>query len=701
MQILGLHIIDFSIVIFYTLLMLWLGIRAHRRTKDTEDFFMAGRKLGKAYQFFLNFGNSTHADQAAAVSREIFRQGVGGMWIQYLVLFLTPFYWFTAALFRRIRLITLGDYYDERFDSKFLGGAFATFTLIMAIIGSAAAYMVAGKTFMALTPKPASAYTVEERRSVEGFKEYQELKGRIDQGLTPEEKNRYEELNERNKRGELKSLISYTDPMAFYLVFTALVAVYTILGGLLAAAFTDAVQGSLIVVFSVMLIPLGLARIGGFSGLHASVPDYMFNIFGSVNVGEYAWYTILAMVVANLVSIIASAPMLMTAGSAKDEWTARFGILSGMYFKRLLMVFWALTGLIAIALYAGKLHDPDLIWGFMSRDLLVPGALGLMLAAILAANMASLNTVSLTNSALFIKNLYQPFVPNKSEKHYLTVGRIAVAVTLLGGIWFAFFVGNLLDLFKYFISMPAIFGASVWLGFTWRRLTKWAVIIQVIICLLIYAVIPNLFQSLDWATRNPAFLVETERRLVTITTGALKEDVEAGRATKIGEAIKKQHTMEPEGVFFEKVARLVPSDPNSPKVGLGRFQAEVWVVSWLGFDFTKCTKAQLVALRFFFDALFPIFLLLLLSFVTKRPDKKRLDRFYGRLHTPVQPTPEQEHAAIEDAANHPEKFESRKIWPGSNWEILKPGKSDFIGFGVSWLLVGVIILILWGMVSIR
>ena len=50
---------------------------------------------------------------------------------------------------------------------------------------------------------------------------------------------------------------------------------------------------------------------------------------------------------------------------------------------------------------------------------------------------------------------------------------------------------------------------------------------------------------------------------------------------------------------------------------------------------------------------------------------------------------------------HPEKFEGRKLWPGSQWEIMKPGKKDYIGFGGTWLLVGVILVLLWLMVTIR
>ncbi|MFH2000047.1 MAG: sodium:solute symporter family protein [Planctomycetota bacterium] len=695
MNFFGLHILDIVIICLYVVIILWLGWRAGTDTKNTDDFYIAGRKLGKFYQFFLNFGNATDSNQAVGVSREIYRMGIGGMWIQFLVLFLTPFYWFTAMLFRRCRQITIGDYFTERFQSPFLGGAFAVFTLLMAFIGGGASYMVAGKTMEALTPKPAELCTPEEQASIEMFREYSALQSRQDHGLNPEEQARYEELNERNKRGELHSFVSYVNRYLFYIIYAVIVAAYTMLGGFLAAAITDAIQGVLIITFSLILIPIGLSRIGGFEGLHASVPDYMFELFGSASTSEYTWYAILGMILANLVSIVATAPSMAVAGSARDEMTARVGILSGMFFKRFIMLFWALAGLLAIGLYSGKLHDPDLIWGHMTYDLLFPGGIGLMLAGILAANMSSLDALSVSNSALFIRNLYQPLFPGRSERHYINVGRVVIAIIVLGGVGAAVLVDNLLDLFKYFISIPAVFGAAIWLGFIWRRLTRWAVIVQVIVCFSIYALIPNLFQTLDSVRNNEHFLLQTDAKEVMITTGALTEDVEQGAAAKVGDPIRRRHIIEPTGVFFEKVVRSDPSDPDSPLTGQGRFHAEIWVLSGLGIDFSRCTKAQLVATRFFFDALFPFVLLFLLSAFTRPGDKKTLDRFFGKMHTPVQPTLEQEEIALEEAALHPERFEGEKIWPGSSWEVLKPGWTDVAGFGGSWILVGVVIFLLW------
>lgn len=701
MRIFGLHYIDAFVIAFYVVLIIWIGKRAARRITDTGEFYLAGRGLGKVYQFFLNFGCSTNADQAVAVSRETYRQGIGGMWIQFLVLFLTPFYWFSTFFFRRVRLTTIGDFFTERFRSRLLGGGYAVFILLVSILGMGAGFMVAAKTMMALTPKSYEECSGAERRSIEDFQEYQRLKAKKgEKGLSEAEKDLYLELDNKNKRGELHSFYSHTDPLVFYIGFALIVGIYTMLGGFRAAAITDAIQGVLIVVFSVILIPIGLSKVGGFAGLHAKVPDYMFELFGTVALTDYAWYTIVAMVLANLVSIITVPAGMQTSGSAKDEMTARFGMIGGMFFKRLIMLFWALAGLLAIALYAGQLHDPDLIWGYMTSDLLFPGLIGLMLVGILAAIMSSLDAASVSYSALFIRNLYEPVYPGKSDRHYLFIGKIAIAVSLIGGVGMALLINNLLELFKYVISIPAIFGASIWLGFVWRRLTKSAVAIQVVICLLIYIVIPVVFPMLDWVRYNEDFLLETKAETIYYEREALEEDVEKGYAAQVGEKITKKKEIEPTGVFFEKVALEDPENPDSRKVGLERFHAELWIISWFGADLQGLPKSMLLALRFFFDALFPFVLLFAISFFTRPVHKPNLDRFFAKLHTPVQATPEAEKEALEESYQNPEKFKQDKVFPNSNWEILKPTWVDYLGFFGSWVLVGVVLLLLWLMVNI-
>jgi SSS family solute:Na+ symporter len=298
-----------------------------------------------------------------------------------------------------------------------------------------------------------------------------------------------------------------------------------------------------------------------------------------------------------------------------------------------------------------------------------------MLVGVLAATMAALGAAVVAYAALFVRNLYKPLVPDRSERHYLVVGRMVIAVALLGAVGVAMLIDNLLVLYQYIISLPAIFGASIWLGFTWRRVTKWAVIIQVLACVALYAVIPNVFPHVDAIARNPAYLQETRPQGTDNTRGA--------------------------AVLFERVARVNPADPASPRVGLGRFHAEIWVLSALGIDFSGFNKAQLVATRFFFDAAFPFVLLFLLSHLTPRVPAPVVNRFFARLHTPVQPTPDCDRTAVLAACQDPGRYESRKLVPGSQWEIMKPGRQDLLGFGGTWLLVGVVLLLLWAMVHAR
>lgn len=702
MHLLGLHILDLVIIVAYLAGIVWLGQRLGAKTHGMDDFFLAGRKLGKTYQFFLNFGCSTNADQAVAVSREVYRQGIGGMWIQSLVLFLTPFYWFTTLLFRRVRLTTIGDFYAERFQSPFLAAAYAIFTLALsAFIGGGIGMLVAGKTMVAMTPKAIEQCTPAERTSILEFREFQQLDARRTTGLADDERARWEVLQHKQQRGELRSFASHVNQTWFFIIYAVVVGAYTMMGGFKAAVVTDGIQGVLIIIFSVVLVPIGLSRLGGFAGLHAAVPTHLFELFGSASLSDYAWYTVMGMVLANLVSIVAVVSGMQTAGSATNEFAARIGMIGGMFAKRILMLCWALAGLIAIGLYAGRLDDPDLIWGVMTTDLLWPGGIGLMLVGVLAANMSTLDASAVSHSALFIRNLYRPVVPGRSDAHYMLVGRLVIAVTLCGAVLVAMVVDNLLELFQYIISVPAIFGASIWLGFVWRRVTTKAVVAQVAICLVLYAVIPTAFQRIDTATRYQPWLAQTAARTVTVTAPATLDDVRAGHAAETGQVTTREQVMPPVGIYFERIVRIDPADPASALEGRGRFHSELWVMNWFGVDFTHWSKSHLVAARFFFDALFPFVLLVLFSWVTRPVPAAVLDPFFARVHTPVQPTPEADAAEVQASYANPRRFDYDKLFPGHNWEILKPAASDYAGFFGTWALVGVIVLLLWAMVTIR
>lgn len=690
MYLLGLHLIDWIIIFFYFVGMIYIGKWASRKIKNTQDFYQGGRSFGKLFFAFLNFGNITSADQATGVSREIYRQGLSGLWFQNLVLFITPFYWFSSILQRRTRYIGPGDIYHHRFESRFLAGLYAVYILLIAIYGGSMGFLLTGKTMKALMVKPATAYTVEEKQSVEGFKRYKELEEKQKFApLASEEKEEFRVLQEKMKQGELHPYISYLNLTLFYFIYAAIVGAYTILGGLFAAVVTDIIQGLLILFLSIILIPVGLVKLGGFSGLHAKVPDYMFELFGSAATSEYTWYFVAAMVAVNLIGLAPRS--FTTGGSAKDDHSARIGMMVGAFSKRFVTIGWALTGLIAVGLYAGQLADPTMIWGHITKDLLGIGFVGIMVAAIMAANMSSIDAQSLEWSAAFTKNILVPIRPRIREKTQVLAGRIIIFFVLISSIYFARKVDDIFVMFKYVLSIGTIIGPALWLVYFWRRLTTNAVVIQMILTIFTTVVIPNVAPTFESVRTNPNLTIQTEERIVVITTKALQADVEAGRADFVGQGIEKNKVHPPSAIFFDKVVRENPEDPNSRLIGQGAFRNQLFYLAKLGLPVEKLSKAQLATASFLFDIIFPFIILFGVSLITKRNSESILHEFYGAIHTPAVADQKEDARLVKEAVENPEIVRQRKLFPNTDWEFWKPDRWDIWGFVISWLVVFLII----------
>jgi SSS family solute:Na+ symporter len=686
----GLHYLDWLIIILYFLLMVVIGVWARRRIVNARDFYQGGRSFGKVLSTFLSFGSMTSSDQAAGVTREIYRQGLSGLWFQNLTLFLTPFYWFTSILQKRVRYIGPGDMYLHRFESRNLGMLFATYTLLVAVYGGAFALVITGKTLQAMMVKPPSEYTAQQAQAVHDFNRYQEIvQKQTHVPLGEQEKAELVLLQEKDKRGELQSFVSYLNINWFYVSYALIVGAYTILGGLFAVAFTDIIQGILILFLSFSMIPLGLIKLGGFAGLHARVPDYMFELFGSGAVSEYTWYFVAAFATANLVGL---PPKNFTSGGApKDDMTARVGTIVGSFAKRFVTIGWALTGLIAVGLFGGMLSDPTMIWGHMTLELLGPGFVGLMIAAIMAGNMSTKGAVCLEFSAAFTQNILLPLRPKTGQRAQVNIGRLVIVIVLFSSIYFARRLDDVFLLFKNIISIGTIIGPALWLVYFWRRLTTAAVVVQMVLSILTTAVIPSVAPMFEAVRTNPALTVQTPERVYVISTKAVAEDVTLGLADSVGQIVQKRKVQPPIAIYFDEVVRENEHDPASRLVGQGSFKNQIYYCSLLGVPVESMNKAQLSTISLLFDITFPFLVLFVVSPLTKRNSEKTLREFYGAVHTPTIADPEEDARRVKEAIEHPEIVESRKLFPHTDWEFWKPTKADIWGFIGCWVMVGVII----------
>src|SRR3954471_14638532 len=195
----SLHVLDLAIIISYLAAVVWIGRRAAAATQSEDGFFLAGRKLGKLYQFFLNFGNATEPQGAVSTASFVYQQGAPGSWLSFQTVFMNPYFWFMNVWFRRVRLTTLSDLFEDRFGSRGLSMFYALFQILVACVflgfGNVTAYKIASS----LVVKPEAAYTVEDRARVEGYHELKSLeKANTDGTLTPETKSRLESLRDQD-----------------------------------------------------------------------------------------------------------------------------------------------------------------------------------------------------------------------------------------------------------------------------------------------------------------------------------------------------------------------------------------------------------------------------------------------------------------------------------------------------------------------
>lgn len=702
MRILGLHDLDLAILLAFLIATMAIGVWAARGVKKESDFYLGGRRFGRWLQFFLNFGNSTDTTGAITISREVFREGAGGIWIGLQTLFITPFYWFTQPWFRRARLTTMSDLFVDRFNSQSLAAAYAAFNIFIALFTMGMGNVATFKATSAVMVKPPSQYTAAEAREVAEYKEYRGLLSQVDVGTLPKaQRERFEFLNSLYARGDLRAFISYISPLPFYIIYTTIIAIYIILGGLRAAAITDAMQGLLILVMSILMIPIGLHAVGGLHGLHEIVPAFKFQLFGTEAMSEYTWYSIFAIFFASLVQILGLLHNMSSAGSATNEDTARFGMIVGGFSKRFILIAWMFCGLLAIAVLKGGLADPDNAWGSLSLALLGPGLLGLMLSGIVLGHMPSVGVSAVAVSALATRNLYEPAVKGKSEKHYLRVGQLAVAGVLIMAVIFAMIFSNVLEMVTMMITFNTFFGAAVFLIFFWRRLTAKAIMIGLVIWVVLIGIVPWTIPHSVWIRRQTSMIVQTPQRVIKVVGGATKADVLAGRAKKIGEPIKKEHVLLPHAVYFASVARINPKDEHSALEGIGRFNVEAYILHLIGIPVQNFTAAGLVTTHWLFDGLFPFIELIILSLLTRPCEVERGNAFYAKMKTPIaREGHDEDRKQVELSYADPHRFDDQKLFPHTNWEFTKWNRKDFLGFFGCWIVVGVVLVFLWATVTI-
>ena len=421
--------LDWVVLGAYLVVITTIGLLVGYRVRQSGEYFLGGRRFGPWLMMGQSFGVGTHAEMPVALAGAVYTMGASAIWFQWKNLFATPFFWIMAPVFRRIRRTTMAEFTEDRYGS-WMGGIYIVFAMCFFIINTGSMLKGAGKVISQATGGQIGANEI-------------------------------------------------------VVAMTVIFVLYSFVGGLVAAAWTDLFQGILIIALSFMLVPLGWQVVGGLDGMKASLEPFRFSLATPGGIGPWM---ILMLTVNGLIGIMAQPHMLATVGTGKDERTCRIGMLFGNMIKRVCTVGWAVVGLIVAAMVAqghpegASLSDPENAFGFACRQLLVPGTLGLMIASILAANMSTCSAFLVDSGALFTEGLYRKrLAPGRPDGHYLWVGRTSgLVITLLGVLYAVFLIQSVLYTFLLTETMSTFVGISVLGGIVWPRANRWGALASLV-----------------------------------------------------------------------------------------------------------------------------------------------------------------------------------------------------------------------------
>jgi SSS family solute:Na+ symporter len=416
----------------YLVLTLGIGIFAGTRVHNTTDFAVAGRSLPLAMVITTTFATWFGAETVMGIPATFMEGGLGGVvedpfGASMCLVLVGAFF---AARLYKMNLLTIGDYYRERYGKGV--EIFCSVAIILSYLGWVAAQITAlGLVFSLLTG-------------------------------------------------------GWLTPMEGMILGTGLVLAYVLVGGMLAVAWTDFLQ--------MIVLVCGLSFIAYLAGEQAGGADKVFALAQERNWLDFlpentlhSWLFFIAAAITMMLGSIPQQDVFQRVMSAKDANTARTGTMIGgfsyLLFAFVPMFIAAAAMVIMPAETTALLADdsqkilPTLIMNHMPVIAQI-----LFFGALLSAIMSTSSATLLAPSTSFVENILRNIYPHLSDKQVLLALRVSVLVFAASVLTYAVVMDgtSIYELVSGAYQIPLV-GAFVPLvfGLYWKRATTQGAVLSI------------------------------------------------------------------------------------------------------------------------------------------------------------------------------------------------------------------------------
>lgn len=421
-----LHIIDWIIILIYFVIILGLAWWVIKKAqKDSADYFLAGRHLGWFIVGASIFASNIGSEHLVGLAGSGATDGVAMAHYELHAWCLLVLGWIMVPFYMRSKVFTMPEFLERRF-SPASRTILSVISLVAYVLTKIAVGIFAGGiVFSVLLP----------------------------------------EMN-------FLGMNSFWIGSILIIVLTGL---YSIMGGLKAVVYTEALQTVVLIFGSILVTIFGLEALGGWGELKAIAGSEMFNLwkplvpdgmestwFPIKEAGKMAWYfndnypwlgMLFAAPIIGLWYWTTDQYIVQRVLGAPNETEARRGTIAAAMLKLLPVFIFIIPGMIAFALaksgqssiLQSELFSPDgeLIrenaqkaFPLLVANILPVGVRGIVVAGLLAALMSSLAGVFNASATLFTMDFYSRFKPEASQKQLVWIGRVATGVmVIIGLLW--------------------------------------------------------------------------------------------------------------------------------------------------------------------------------------------------------------------------------------------------------------------------
>jgi SSS family solute:Na+ symporter len=416
--------LDWLIILAYFVMLAGITWWVVRRSRDTaDDYFLAGRNLGWMIVGASIFASNIGSEHLVGLAGSGATSGVALAHYELHAWCLLVLGWVLVPFYLRSRVYTTPEFLERRFSGT-ARWVLSLISLVAYVLTKMAVGIFAGGVVFAT--------------------------------LMP----------------ELSLRVAGLEFNSFWIGSVAVVlltGLYTVVGGMRAVAYTEAVQTFVLVAGALLLTAFGLHLLGGWGELRAVLGSDTFNLWKPMippgmtgtwapvkEPGRIAWYfntnypwvgMLLCAPISGLWYWCTDQYIVQRTLGARDETEARRGTIFAAFLKLLPVFIFIIPGMIAVALArTGRVPglapmvgaDGSVVtsvaqgaFPLMVQHALPVGLRGIVVAGLLAALMSSLAGAFNASSTLFTMDFYRKFRPDAAQHRLVWVGRVATAVMVL------------------------------------------------------------------------------------------------------------------------------------------------------------------------------------------------------------------------------------------------------------------------------